>query len=68
MNGVSRTGLRKKQDSGNLCTTLRWPARFGPTLYCNADWVSFTAQYGFAVPPDTLHFCPFTDPGAIVEK
>ena len=32
-----------------------------------ADGVSFTAQYGFAVPPDTLHFWLFTDPGAVNE-
>ena len=31
-------------------------------------WVNFTAQKGFAVPPETLHFWPFTDPTAIVEK
>jgi hypothetical protein len=36
--------------------------------YCNADWVSLTAQKGFAVPPGTLHFWPFTDPCLSVEK
>src|SRR5580658_3183438 len=37
-------------------------------LYCSPDWVSFTAQEGFAAPPDTLQFWPFTDPAPMVEK
>jgi hypothetical protein len=42
----------------------------GPSgaLYFNPDWVSFTAQYGFAAPPETLHCWLFTDPAARVVK
>ncbi len=45
----------------------RWSGQRG-SPYCNPDWVSFTAQEGFAAPPDTLHFWPFTEPSAMVEK
>jgi len=42
--------------------------RVSDDAYCNADWVNFTAQWGLAAPPETLHFRPFTDPAAMVEK
>ena len=44
------------------------PLPIPANLYCNPVWVNFTAQYGLATPPPTLHFCPFTEPAARVEK
>ena len=61
-------GRSDRNTSTAEATTGCSNALVNPRRYCNADWVNLTAQYGFAVPPDTLHFWLFTDPGAIVEK
>src|SRR5580704_13023243 len=51
MNGILNGGLCPKigfrQSLHNFTNVA------GPAPYCNADWVSFTAQYGFVDPPVT---------------
>ena len=61
---------RKDRGIANPANCLRDPeARTSKrSPYFNPDWVSFTAQYGFAAPPETLHFWLFTDPAARVVK
>jgi hypothetical protein len=73
MNGIMNQELRIKagfrQSLHNFTNRpIDFDHRFGLSPYCKPDCVNFTAQYGFAAPPVTLHFWPFTDPAARVEK